>query len=151
MYNFQNFYKGQNFFLSFLIEEFFYFYCICTSSNILKTKSLSSESNNTIQTEKVLADIEVSQTNSAVNNREIVIKNKIDKYGKNTTGIPVLMYHFFYDTSLGEKGSDNNFLEISKFEQQLSYLKDNDFFFPTFEELSLFVDGKLDLPAIWSL
>ena len=104
MYNFQNFYKGQNFFLSFLIEEFFYFYCICTSSNILKTKSLSSESNNTIQTEKVLADIEVSQTNSAVNNREIEIKGKIDKYGKNTT-----------------------------------------------EELSLFVDGKLDLPAIWSL
>lgn len=122
-------------------------YKIYTFSNILKSKSSYSETNNTIQTEKILADIEVSQTNSAVNNRETEIKSKIDKYGKNTTGIPVLMYHFFYDTSVGEKGSDNNFLEISKFEQQLAYLKDNDFFFPTFEELSLFVDGKLDLPA----
>lgn len=122
-------------------------YKIYTFSNILKSKSSYSETNNAIQTEKVLADIEISQTNSAVNNREMEIESKIDKYGKNTTGIPVLMYHFFYNTSLGEKGIDNNFLEISKFEQQLNYLKDNDFFFPTFSELELFIDGKINLPS----
>ena len=122
-------------------------YKIYTSSKILKAQNSSSETNNTIQTEKVLANIEASQTSSDVNNRETEIKNKIEKYGKNTTGIPVLMYHFFYDTSLGEKGVDNNFLELSKFEEHLNYLKDNDFFFPTFSELELFIDGKIDLPA----
>lgn len=122
-------------------------YKIYKSSNILKAKNSSSKANNTIQTEKVLANIEMSQTISAVDDRETEIKSKIDKYSKNTTGIPVLMYHFFYDTSLGEKGKDNNFLEISKFEKQLTYLKDNDFFFPTFSELEQFIDGKMDLPA----
>ena len=56
------------------------------------------------------------------------------------------MYHFFYDSSSGEKGADNNFLDVSKFDEQLKYLKDNDFFFPTFNELADFIDGKIDLP-----
>lgn len=65
---------------------------------------------------------------------------------KNETGIPVLMYHFFYDSSLGEKGADNNCLDISKFEEQLNYLKENDFFFPTFEELLQYLNNKIELP-----
>lgn len=56
------------------------------------------------------------------------------------------MYHFFYDETAGKINTDNNFIEISKFEQHLKYLKDNDYFFPTFEELSQFIDGKLELP-----
>lgn len=78
--------------------------------------------------------------------RKKEIQDRIEKYGKNETGIPVLMYHFFYDSSSGENGKDNNFLDIAKFEQQLKYLKENDFFFPTFEELSEFIDKKIDLP-----
>ena len=78
--------------------------------------------------------------------RNMEIQNRIEKYGKNENGIPVLMYHFFYDSSAGGKGSDNNFLDISKFEEQLKYLKDNDFFFPTFTELSDFIAGKIDQP-----
>lgn len=65
---------------------------------------------------------------------------------KTKIGIPVLMYHFFYDSSSGEKGADNNFLDISKFEQHLKYLKENDYFFPTFEELSNFINGEIELP-----
>lgn len=77
--------------------------------------------------------------------RKKEIQDRIDKFGKNEIGIPVLMYHFFYDSSAGETGKDNNFLEISKFEQQLNCLKENDFFFPTFEELSQFINGEIDL------
>lgn len=83
---------------------------------------------------------------STTDTRNTEIQNRIEKYGKNEIGIPVLMYHFFYDSSAGGKGSDNNFLDISKFEEQLKYLKDNDFFFPTFTELSDFIVGKIDLP-----
>lgn len=56
------------------------------------------------------------------------------------------MYHFFYDSSLGEKGTDNNCLDISKFEEQLNYLKENDFFFPTFEEFLQYINNKIELP-----
>ena len=35
------------------------------------------------------------------------------------------MYHFFYDESAGEEGKDNNFMEISSFENQMKYLSAN--------------------------
>ena len=80
------------------------------------------------------------------NTRKQEIQDRIDKLGKNESGIPVLMYHFFYDSSSGEIGKDNNFLDISKFEEQLKYLKENDFFFPTFEELSQYINRNIELP-----
>lgn len=91
-------------------------------------------------------EINVSSSTYSEDIRKKDIQDRIEKYGKNEIGIPVLMYHFFYDGSLGEKGKDNNFLDIAKFEQQLKYLKENDFFFPTFEELSQFIDKKIELP-----
>lgn len=88
----------------------------------------------------------VSSSTYLTDTRKKEIQDRIEKYGKNENGIPVLMYHFFYDSSSGERGKDNNFLDITKFEQQLNYLKENDFFFPTFEELSQFIDKKIELP-----
>ena len=88
----------------------------------------------------------VSSSTYLTDTRKKEIQDRIKKYGKNENGIPVLMYHFFYDSSSGERGKDNNFLEITKFEQQLNYIKENDFFFPTFEELSQFIDKKIELP-----
>ena len=78
--------------------------------------------------------------------RKTEIQNRINEYGKQEKGIPVLMYHFFYDSSAGKVDTDNNFIEISKFEEQLKYLKDSDFFFPTFDELSQSIAGELELP-----
>lgn len=62
-------------------------------------------------------------------------------------GLPVLMYHFFYNESAGEKPRDNNFMEISAFESQLKYLTDNNFYFPTWQEVEDYIDGKKNLPA----
>lgn len=62
-------------------------------------------------------------------------------------GLPVLMYHFFYNESAGEKPRDNNFMEISAFENQLKYLTDNNFYFPTWQEVEDYIDGKKSLPA----
>ena len=56
------------------------------------------------------------------------------------------MYHFFYDKTAEKIDTDNNFIEISKFEQHLKYLKENDYFFPTFEELAQFINGEIELP-----
>ena len=60
-------------------------------------------------------------------------------------GLPVLMYHFFYDENK-TAGQDNNWLEISDFEEQIQYLSDNNFYFPTWEEVENYIDGKINLP-----
>ena len=60
-------------------------------------------------------------------------------------GLPVLMYHFFYDKSKTE-GKDENWIEISNFEEQMKYLAENNFYFPTWEEVEGYIDGKTELP-----
>lgn len=65
---------------------------------------------------------------------------------KSSNSVAVLMYHYFYDASKGETGADANWMEISKFEDQLKYLQEHDYYYPTWQELADFVDGKIDLP-----
>lgn len=60
-------------------------------------------------------------------------------------GLPVLMYHFFYDKN-ESTGQDNNFMEISDFEAQMKYLSDNHFYFPTWQEVEDYIDRKISLP-----
>jgi len=67
----------------------------------------------------------------------------IDRSGH---GVPVLMYHFFYDPALGETGPDDNWLEIDLFEQQMQYLHGNKYYFPTWAEVEDFIDGLITLP-----
>lgn len=60
-------------------------------------------------------------------------------------GLPVLMYHFFYDKNEREP-QDGNWIEINDFEQQMKYLSENDFYFPTWEEVEDYIDEKTELP-----
>lgn len=61
-------------------------------------------------------------------------------------GLPVLMYHFFYDAKKGEKGADNNWMEVSAFEEQMKYLAENNYYFPTWSEVEAYIDGTKTLP-----
>ena len=65
---------------------------------------------------------------------------------KSDNSLPVLMYHYFFDDSTGETAPDSNFMPISSFEEQLKFLKENDFYYPTWDEVADFVDEKIDLP-----
>ena len=60
-------------------------------------------------------------------------------------GLPVLMYHFFYDKSKST-GKDGNYIEIGTFEEQIKYLAENDFYFPTWQEVEDYIDEKQELP-----
>ncbi len=42
------------------------------------------------------------------------------------SGLPVLMYHFFYDKNEREP-QDGNWIEINDFEAQMKYLSENDY------------------------
>lgn len=61
-------------------------------------------------------------------------------------GLPVLMYHFFYDSKAGETGRDANYTEISDFEEQIKYLSDNGYYVPTWDEVLGYINGKNGLP-----
>jgi len=59
--------------------------------------------------------------------------------------VPVLMYHFFYSKANGEKPSDNNWLEVGQFEEQLAYLKDNGYVTLHMIDLERFLKGEVQL------
>lgn len=93
---------------------------------------------------------QASSKENIINNRrneENTLLNQKLQTGKylNDNGLPVLMYHFFYDKSK-ESGKDGNWIEISNFEEQMKYLTENDFYFPTWEQVENYIDGKQELP-----
>ncbi len=89
-------------------------------------------------------EIKYSVKDEAGNNSEITRNVKVcNKLSSN--GLPILMYHFFYDKNTG-KGKDNNWIEISDFEKQIKYLSENDYYFPSWEEVKDYIDGETELP-----
>lgn len=62
------------------------------------------------------------------------------------TKIAVLNYHFFYDASKTSRG-DGNYTSIQTFEEQLNYLKENNYKTLTMEEFRAWMYGEIDLPA----
>ena len=89
----------------------------------------------------------VGEENKVKIRKVIVRKSKLLKNGeKSNNSLPVLMYHYFYDRKKGEIGKNANWMEISKFEEQLKYLLDNDYYFPSWKEVEDFVEQKIDLP-----
>lgn len=77
--------------------------------------------------------------------------NVVKKGSKNIStekaaGLPVLMYHYFYDETAGQTGKNANYMEIHDFEEQIKYLTENNYYFPTWEEVQNYVAGKSCLP-----
>jgi len=80
------------------------------------------------------------------NNKDNVTTNKVKTQSGTGTGISILMYHYFYDKTKGEIGKDSNYMEIHDFENQIKYLTENNYYFPTWDEIYQYVLGKIDLP-----
>lgn len=93
-----------------------------------------------IGTYEIVYEIKDKAGNSNTAKREVKVCNSIGN-----KGLPVLMYHFFYDKTK-EKAKDHNWTEISDFEAQVKYLAENDFYLPNWKEVEEFIDGKTILP-----
>lgn len=91
----------------------------------------------------IIYEIEDSSGNKVTASREVEILEKPKT--TNTSGVPVLMYHFFFDKNIETK-NDGNWMEIHAFEEQMKYLSDNNYYQPTWEELIDYIDGKTTLP-----
>ncbi|MBQ6284723.1 MAG: DUF5011 domain-containing protein [Bacilli bacterium] len=82
-------------------------------------------------------------------NNESTLETSIVVQDKDTNGIPVLMYHWFYDDTKGEtfgEKNSHNYIAKTEFEKQMKYLKDNNYYFLSWQELEDYIDGKIDLP-----
>lgn len=105
-----------------------------------------------VGTYEITYTVEDSYQNKAEAKRTVIVQAKpvaksSSKLNTKVRGLPVLMYHFFYDASQGQTGKDANFMEISAFEEQMKYLSDNEYYFPTWDEVEKFIDGEITLPA----
>ena len=62
------------------------------------------------------------------------------------TDIPVVNYHFFFDSSLGEKCNESICLEANKFEEQLKWITENNYKTVTINEFADWKEGYIELP-----
>jgi uncharacterized repeat protein (TIGR02543 family) len=65
-------------------------------------------------------------------------------------GVPVLMYHWFYDTEKGDAAPTsllNNWMTAAQFDEEIAWLKGAGYYFPTWDEFHAFVKGEIDLPV----
>ncbi|MCL2333048.1 MAG: polysaccharide deacetylase family protein, partial [Actinomycetia bacterium] len=68
---------------------------------------------------------------------------------RSVPGLPILMYHDFYDPNKGEKADpdyNGNMLNLDSFARQLDYLKQENYYFPSWEEVYAYVKGEIRLP-----
>ena len=126
---------------------------LLTIVGITNIFSKHSENNKIISDELTSSSLEISKSENKENKEEnknhkthksrVMPLNNGEKSDK---ALPVLMYHYFYDDINGETALNSNFMPISSFEKQLNYLNENNYYYPTWDEVADFVDGKIDLP-----
>lgn len=63
-----------------------------------------------------------------------------------TPGLPICMYHYVYDPASPPDNLDSNFISTDSLAEEMKYLHDNGYYFPTWQEVRDYVDGKLILP-----
>ena len=64
----------------------------------------------------------------------------------NTVGVPVLMYHYVYTADDQPDELDANYIEDVELEEQLQYLTSNNYYYPSYQELSEYIAGRHSLP-----
>ena len=116
-----------------------------------KENDLTSEvkvENNVDITKSGEYEVKYTLSDNTIKTRKVIVKEAslLLNGKKSNNSLAVLMYHYFYDESAGEKAKNSNWMSISKFEKQLNYLKENNYYYPTWQEVADFVDGKIDLP-----
>ena len=58
-----------------------------------------------------------------------------------------MMYHYVYTETDKPKNVGTNHILDTDLEQQFKYLKQNNYYYPSYKELRAYIDGKIELPA----
>lgn len=91
---------------------------------------------------------ETKDTEEAAINKEVqTAENTATEENHKTNGLAICMYHYVYDKDNPPKEELNsNFIEVHALEEELQYLTENNYYFPTWEEVEKFVSGDYLLP-----
>lgn len=113
--------------------------------------SLAFEINNTIDSILYIKDGEKYYIEFA--NKLYYVKKNESKLEKRRTNdkalaynIAVLTYHFFYNASKGNDCNQTICFSDVKFDEQMKYLKDNNYYTATMKAFELWLDKKIRLP-----
>lgn len=84
----------------------------------------------------------------ATTNKDVqTAENTATEENHKTNGLAICMYHYVYDKDNPPKEKLNsNFIEVHALEEELQYLTENNYYFPTWEEVEKFVSGDYLLP-----
>ncbi len=63
-----------------------------------------------------------------------------------SSGLPICMYHYVYDPAAPPENIDNNFISTTALAEEMKYLHENGYYFPSWQEVRDYIDGKLLLP-----
>lgn len=114
--------------------------------NLITNKSdIEFEYNDMVSTKDSLNSYSIDN----INNKTLIKmlnKDKIEHVTIPSTSVPVLNYHFFYNSN-GEVCNESICLDTAKFEEQLKYLKDNNFKTLTMEEFIDWYNGDIEVPV----
>lgn len=78
--------------------------------------------------------------------RTVHIKNRGISANYKTDGLAVLMYHNVYDAANPPADVDNNYISNKDLQSHIDYFVKNNFYFPNWDEVRDYVDGKIELP-----
>ena len=93
-----------------------------------------------------LKNLVIKQTVSEEETDLRTVKNTATKENHKTNGLAICMYHYVYDKDDPPDNLNANYIEVDALEEELKYLVENDYFFPTWEEVRQYIDGELLLP-----
>lgn len=97
-----------------------------------------------------LGDYEVTYTATTADGAKAQAKRNVhvvNSFDAPAQDIPVLMYHYVYSADDVPADMNNNYILDTKLAEQCAYLRDNDYYFPSHQELRAWVDGTHTLPA----
>ena len=67
--------------------------------------------------------------------------------GGKAASIPVFRYHYLYHPDDPPAKIDANYLSVLDLEEHLKYLTENDYYYPSYQEIRAFAEGTHSLPA----
>lgn len=80
-----------------------------------------------------------------INKEDIKEEKNIDKY-KSTNQIAVINYHYVVNEEETKECRQNICLRDYQYDEQMKYIKENNFYTATMEDLDLWIDEKINLP-----
>lgn len=124
----------------------------CHAYDTAARKPLATEASGTVDTQTP-GDYTITYTATdeagaqAVATRTVHVVENFDAFDGKAETLAVLMYHYIYTEDDPPEEEDANYLLDTKFEKQLQYLTEHNYYYPSFAEVCAFAEGTHTLPA----